>query len=56
MEKFWHELLPDNTYRVSLSLNGVTACTYVSSMHLIEEKRSQLRNACLRDSYRTFDR
>jgi len=55
-ERFWHESTDDNMYRVCLSLNGVTACTYVSSMHLIEEKREQLHGACLRDSYHVFDR
>jgi hypothetical protein len=55
-ERFWHESTDDNMYRVCLSLNSVTACTYVSSMHLIEEKREQLRGACLRDSYHVFDR
>ena len=55
-ERFWHESTDDSMYRVCLSLNGVTACTYVSSMHLIEEKREQLRGACLRDSYHVFDR
>jgi len=55
-ERFWYEPTDDSMYRVCLSLNGVTACTNVSSMHLIEEKREQLRGACLRDSYRAFDR
>ena len=55
-KRFWHEPTDDNMCRVCLSLNGVTACTNVSSMHLIEEKREQLRGACLRDSYNVFDR
>jgi len=55
-ERFWYEPTDDSMYRVCFSLNGVTACTYVSSMHLIDEKRPRLREACLRDSYRAFDR
>lgn len=48
-EDFWHEPTEDSMYRVCLKINDVTACTYVSSMHLIEEKRSRLREACLRN-------
>jgi len=55
MEQFWYEHLPDDMYRVCLSLNGVTACTHVSSMHLIEEKRPRLREACLRKSYNSYE-
>ncbi len=56
-EKFWYEHLPeDDMYRVWLTVDGFTAHTHVSSMHLIDEKRPQLREACLRKSYDAFDR
>ena len=48
-EQFWSEPTDDNMYRVYMKINDVTACCTVSSMHLIEDKRSQLRNACLRN-------
>jgi len=48
-EQFWSEPTEDSMYRVCMKINDVTACCIVSSMHLIEDKRSQLRNACLRD-------
>jgi len=48
-EDFWHEPTEDNMYRVCMKINDVTACCTVSSMHLIEEKRGRLREACLRD-------
>ena len=35
-------------YRVSLSRNGITASTWVSSHHLIEGKRKQLEAAITR--------
>jgi hypothetical protein len=38
-ERFWYVLQPDGTYQVNLA---ITATTYVSSMHLIDEKRKQL--------------
>lgn len=48
-ECFWYELQPeDNTYLVSMTINGVTASCVVSSDHLVEEKRARLREACLR--------
>ena len=47
--RFWYEHQPsDDTYRVTMTINGVTASCVVSSMHLIEEKRARLREACLR--------
>lgn len=48
-EEFWYEATEDSMYRVCMKINDVTACCTVSSMHLIEEKRAQLRGACLRD-------
>ena len=48
-ERFWYEHQPqDDTYLVNMTINGVTASCVVSSMHLIEEKRARLREACLR--------
>ena len=55
-EKFWFEHLPDDMYRVWLTVDGVSSHCHVSSMHLIDEKRPQLREACLRKSYDAFDR
>jgi len=46
---------PDGTYRVCLSENGITACTYVSSAHLCDEKERQLRNAITTQAQRAFD-
>ena len=34
-------------YKVCLEENGVRACTLVSSMHLVEEKRRQLERSIL---------
>jgi len=48
-EEFWFQPTEDSMYRACMKINDVTACCTVSSMHLIEEKRSQLREACLRD-------
>jgi len=48
-EDFWYYATEDSMYRVCMKINDVTACTTVSSMHLIEEKREQLREACLRN-------
>ena len=56
-EKFWYEHLPeDDMYRVWLSVDGISVHCHVSSMHLIDEKRNQLREACFRKSYEAFDR
>ena len=48
-EEFWYEPTENSMYRVCMKINDVTACCTVSSMHLIEEKRGRLREACLRD-------
>ena len=34
-------------YKVCLEENGVRACTLVSSMHLVEDKRRQLERSIL---------
>ena len=48
-EDFWYDPTEDSMYRVCMKINDDTACCTVSSMHLIEEKRGRLREACLRD-------
>ena len=48
-EEFWYEPTEDDMYRVFMKIDDVTASCTVSSMHLIEEKRAQLRRACLRN-------
>ena len=42
-------------YRVCLERDGIQACTLVSSMHLVEEKRRQLERAILDTSKQAFD-
>ena len=42
-------------YKVCLEDNGVQACTLVSSMHLIEDKRQQLTKAILLASQQVFN-
>ena len=42
-------------YRVCLEDNGVRACTLVSSMHLVEDKRRQLERSILDTSKQAFD-
>ena len=37
-------------YKVCLEENGVRACTLVSSMHLVEDKRRQLSHSILNAS------
>jgi hypothetical protein len=39
------ETMPDDQVKVCLTDRGITACTYVSSMHLVEDKRKQLKAA-----------
>jgi hypothetical protein len=49
-----YEELTDQ-YKVSLTRNGITASTWVSSMHLIEGKRKQLEAAINRKSAAAFN-
>ena len=42
-------------YKVCLEDNGVRACTLVSSMHLVEDKRSQLQQQILLTSQQVFN-
>ena len=41
-------------YKVCLEENGIRACTLVSSHHLIEDKRAQLKNQILLASQQAF--
>jgi len=49
-----YEELTDQ-YKVSLTRDGITASTWVSSMHLIEGKRKQLEAAINRKSAAAFN-
>jgi hypothetical protein len=42
-------------YRVCLEENGVRACTLVSSMHLVEDKRRQLEQSIISISRQVFN-
>ena len=42
-------------YKVCLEDNGIRACTLVSSMHLVEDKRRQLSRSILNTSKQAFD-
>ena len=46
--KFDLETLDDGQIKVCLTEDQVTACCYVSSMHLVDEKEEQLRAAIKR--------
>ena len=47
--------LDDDCYRVCLEEDGITSCTVVSSMHLVEEKTRQLRAANAREAAAAYD-
>jgi hypothetical protein len=42
-------------YKVCLEENGISACTLVSSMHLVEEKRRQLERSIMVVSRQAFN-
>jgi hypothetical protein len=42
-------------YRVCLEDNGISACTLVSSMHLVEDKRTQLQRSIIAVSRQAFN-
>ena len=42
-------------YKVCFEEDGVRACTLVSSMHLVEDKRRQLKRSVFLVSARAFD-
>ncbi len=41
-------------YEVCLTEDGITQCTFVSSMHLVDEKEQQLRKAIKRNAFNSF--
>jgi hypothetical protein len=41
-------------YEVCLEEDGITECTFVSSMHLVEDKERQLREAIKRRAFNAF--
>jgi hypothetical protein len=47
--------LPDGSCHVSLTVDGFTASTVVSSYHLVEEKRQQLQAAIARQAAAAYD-
>jgi hypothetical protein len=47
--------MPDDMLRVSLTLHGITSSCYVSSMHLVEEKRGQLKASIMRKVMASYD-
>lgn len=49
------EPMDDDMLRVSLTLHGVTSHCFVSSMHLVEEKRGQLKTSIMRKVMASYD-
>ena len=49
------EHLDDDCIRVCLTEDGITACTVVSSMHLVEDKRKRLQAAIQREALDAFN-
>jgi transketolase C-terminal domain/subunit len=47
--------LPDGTVRMCLTEDGITACTYVSSHHLVEDKWGYLRQSIKRQAERAYE-
>ena len=45
----------DDMLKVCLTLHGMIACCYVSSYHLVECKRKQLKDTILREAVQTYD-
>lgn len=45
----------DDMYKVCLTENGITKCTYVSSFHLVQEKEKGLRAAINRAAAKAFE-
>ena len=44
----------DTMYEVCLEEDGFRECCYVSSMHLVDEKEPQLRDAIRRRAFHSF--
>jgi len=48
------EMVENDMYRVSLTRDGISATTYVSSMHLVEDKRKQLLSSIRKEAANAF--
>lgn len=44
----------DDMLKVCLTLHGMIACCYVSSYHLVECKRKQLKDTILREAVQIY--
>lgn len=44
----------DDMLKVCLTIHGMIACCYVSSYHLVECKRKQLKDTILREAMQTY--
>ena len=44
----------DTMYEVCLEVDGIRECCFVSSMHLVDEKEPQLREAIRRRAFNAF--
>ncbi|MGA0375468.1 MAG: hypothetical protein ACO3N6_03755 [bacterium] len=45
----------DDMLHVCLTLHGFTACCYVSSHHLVDCKRKQLKAAIMREAMQAYE-
>lgn len=45
----------DDCLKVCLTENGITKCTFVSSMHLVQDKEKGLRAAITRAAAKAFE-
>ena len=48
------DLRSDHMYQVCLDEDGFTECTYVSSLHLVDDKKMQLKAAVRRRALQAF--
>jgi hypothetical protein len=48
------QLTDDDCYRICYKQDGIEACTTVSSAHLVEEKKAQLKAAVERQAIRAM--
>jgi len=48
------EMVEGEMYHVSMTRDGISATTYVSSMHLVEDKKRQLLLAIEREAARSY--
>lgn len=49
------ETLEDGSVRCTLTIDGITATTTVSSMHLVQEKEPQLRRSIAKQAAEAFE-